>query len=357
MNLPTLDTINVSGKRVLVRADLDVPLVKEANQERGGVTYRVTDDARLRADVPTIKYLLDHGAKYLVIVGHIGRPEGGHEISTFGIVRGLTEVIGRPVTYWDQDAYGKEDFDNTRDGRIHLMENVRIFPGEETNDHELAGRLAQMADVYVNESFATSHRKHASIVGTPEVMSNQGKATVAGLRFAQEIKVLSGVLNKPDRPLVVVIGGAKIETKLPVISAMEKHADAVLVGGKLPSEIASKELSFSEKVRVASLSENGKDISQESAKSFAGVIGNMKMVIWNGPMGMFELEGDDLGTRIVAAAIANSSAKKIAGGGDTEAAIEKFGLTKEFNWISIGGGAMLEYLAHRTLPGIEALGV
>jgi phosphoglycerate kinase len=374
MNLPKLMDLEVGGKRVMVRADLDVPITKirgeEDKSEESGGEYKVEDDNRLRLILPTIKWLLESGAM-VVLCGHLGRPGrmengswklGGEErekFSLFPVGQQLLGLLGEVASYKFSGDFGDPALSGLVPGGMVLLENLRFDPGESIeatlqDKERLADKLIRLAEVYVNESFAESHRGTASIVGVPGKMKTKN-CRAAGMRLAEEVEVLSGVLEKPVRPLVVVVGGAKLESKLPVISKMEILADRVLVGGKLPAEIAAKNLKFSEKVLVASLAEGGKDIDQETIETFRSAIEKAGTVVWSGPMGMFEVEGSDRGTAAVAEAIAKSEAMKIAGGGDTEAAIKKSGLSEKFDWISVGGGAMLQFLAEGTLPGIEAL--
>ena len=402
MDLPKVTDLNVGGKRVLVRADLDVPLRMMAASSLSGRTedsWEVADDRRLRLVAPTVQYLIDNGAR-VVVGGHLGRPhldgmgfgsrgkpglaevrvggagavggvgrgseaEEGVRLSLRPVGRRLADLVERLVVYNFTEQLGRKDVAMAVDclppGGLLVLENLRFEVGETAEAGsrkwvDLAEALAGAADLFVNEAFAESHREAASITGAVKIIEKrEGGGGAFGMRFCDEVRVLSEVLERPRRPLVAVLGGAKIETKLPAISAMERWADAVLVGGRLPSEIAARGLKFSKKVRVGSLGAGGKDVDRETVGMFKDVLMKAGMVIWNGPMGMFEVEGGEEGTREVAKAIAGSHARKIAGGGDTEAALVKFGLTKKFDWISIGGGAMLEFLAKGTLPGIEAI--
>lgn len=366
ISLPKVEDVNVAGTRVLVRADLDVPITENSSSLRG--EWVVADDNRLKLILPTIELLIKRKAE-VILCGHLGRPgkiedgewklsdEEKKNFSLFPVGQRLKELLGESISYsFSSDG----DVGLVGDGALVLLENLRFDPGEnldaiEADRQKLAAKLAGLADIYVNESFAESHPEVASTVRVPRLMREQGKQVAVGLRFAREIEMLSKVLENPKRPLVVVIGGAKLESKLPVISKMEKFADRVLVGGKLPSEIAAEKLSFSDKVVVASIAESGRDIDGVSTSKFEGEVNSGGTIVWGGPMGVFEEEDNAVGTRRVAAAIAGSGAYKVAGGGDTEEAIRRLGLTEKFDWISIGGGAMLEFLATGTLPGIEAL--
>lgn len=368
INLPKIEDLEVTGKRVLVRGDLDVPLKEQWAENAEGWEQKIADDNRLKSIMPTIQWLLERKAR-VILCGHLGRPgkiENGEwklsedereKFSLFPVGQMLKERLGDGVLY----AFSRDgNIEVVEDGGLILLENLRFDPGEsleaaETDRQKLAARLVGMVDIYINESFAESHPEVASTVGVPKLMRDKGKPVAVGLRFTREVEILEEILEGPKRPLVVVVGGAKLESKLPVISKMEKFADKVLVGGRLPSEIAAEELTFSDKVIVASLAGSGRDIDQKSILRFEGEIMAAGTVVWGGPMGVFEEEGNSDGTRRVAEAITGSGAYKVAGGGDTEEAIRKFGLVEKFGWISIGGGAMLEFLATGTLPAIEAL--
>jgi len=339
-----LKDLDVFEKRVFLRVDLDVP------QKNG----QVEDDWRLRNSLPTISYLISQKS-VIILAGHIGRPEGKSvfNLSTKILVPTLSELLnneivhiaGFPTAETVQNTLGSSK------NVILLLENLRFFSGEEKNDDSFSRELASLADCYVNEAFAVSHRNHASIVGVPKFLPH-----AAGLRLEKEIETLEGVLNKPRRPFVAVIGGAKIETKLPVIENLAKIADWVLVGGALSKELGIKNYKFgTENVVVASLNKDGKDIDNTSIIQFIEVIKKAKMIVWNGPMGVFEDRRFEIGTREIAKAIANSSAEKIVGGGETIWALKKYDLDAKIDWISSGGGAMLEFLSGKILPGIAVL--
>lgn len=307
MNLPQLRDFDFKGKKVLVRGDLDVPL-------KNGV---VIDDTRLRECLPTIKYLLDQQAK-VILMGHLGRPDGKavEELKMAPVRKRLTELLGT---------------DN-----FTLLENLRFHPGEESNNPGFAKELASLGDFYVNEAFASSHRAHASIVGIPKLLPH-----CAGLHFQKEIENLSKAIDNPKKPLVFIIGGAKPETRLPLVEEFKKKADFVLVGGKLAEK--------------SDLTEDGLDINQGTVEKFKKIIMTAGTIVWNGPLGKVEDERWEVGTREIARAIAGCGGFKIVGGGDTIAALTKFGLIDKMDYVSTGGGAMLEFLAEGTLPGIEVL--
>ena len=234
--------------------------------------------------------------------------------------------------------------------KIVLLENLRFWPGEVENGMDFAQELAQLADIYVNEAFGNCHRLHASMVLLPAILPS-----FAGLHLQEEVKVLSGLMHSPKRPYVAIVGGAKIETKLPAIENLVKVADVVLVGGELPAEIAKNGEKFGQKVHVAKLTEDQKDITDDSVKEFREIIKGAKTVVWNGPMGVFE-EGFDRGSADVANAIIASGAYSVVGGGETSQFLTKAGIITKFSFISAGGGAMLEFFAGKALPAIEALG-
>ncbi len=320
MKLPALHDFNFCGKKVLVRGDFDVPLQGK----------EIVDDARIRECLPTVKCLLDSGAKKIILMGHLGRPEG----------RIVEDLRLAPI---------EEKFRGLLDSKnIIFLENLRFDKREEENDGGFAKELAGMGDFYVNEAFASSHREHASIVGIPKFLPH-----CAGLHFASEVENLSKVLENPRRPLIFVVGGDKPETKLPLIADFSQIADIVLIGGVL---VRARDKARVEKnVIYAELTSDGFDISGDSIKEFEEIIRNAGTIVWNGPMGKFEDEKYEAGTRKISEAIAESKGFKVVGGGDTIAALKKFNLLDKMDYVSTGGGAMLEFLAKGTLPGIAAL--
>lgn len=338
MQLPLLKNADVKGKTVFLRADLDVPLVNG----------RIEDDTRLLAAIPTIEYLLKNNAK-IIIAGHLGRPKG--------IDKSLSL---EPVAHWFSIKYkalsikqGKRgEFDGWEIGlNIFLLENLRFYEGEEKNDPEFVKKLASLAEIYVNDAFTTSHRNHASIVGVPAFLPH-----FAGFHLEKEITNLSKAMENPKRPMVVVIGGVKVETKLPLIEKMLTIADFVLVGGKIAQEPEVKKIQNA-KLFVASLTDDGNDISPESIGKFIDIINKAEMIVWNGPLGLIKADNIDTekGTREIAKAITKSNAYKIVGGGDTLDYLRQLGIIAQFDFVSIGGGAMLSFLSGEKLPGIEAL--
>lgn len=356
-----ISDIDVAGKRVFLRADLDVG--ETLNDERpdvaGALTGRLTTNARLLNLEPTVKYLLEHGAARILIAGHIGRPSPAAtdgkqatydpKLSTRNLLVPLKNILG-------QEIFFQSNFEQQNGGKIVLFENLRFWPGEEQNDPQFAQKLANLADIYINEAFGVSHRAHASMVGVPAILPH-----AAGLHLQKEVEALSKLLDVSERPFVVVVGGAKIETKEPVVAHLAKIADYVLVGGEIAKEYQISNIKYQNyngKVMVAKLTADGKDIDQESTKRFVEVIKSAKTLVWNGPMGVFE-EGFDRGSRAVAQAIIDSKAFSVVGGGETTEFLASKNLLSPpaggFSFVSAGGGAMLEFLAGKQLPGTRAL--
>lgn len=339
MHLPTLDNLQVKDKRVLLRLDLDVSIEKA----------RVREDYRLRASIPTFKYLIEHGAKKITVLGHRGRPEGK-------IVDSLSlslSLIGEYLEKLLVKELGKEKVENTD---VFMMENLRFNPGEEKNDMEFARELAEEGDVYVNEAFAASHREHASIVALPQQFKSKSKNSVAaGLRLQEEVEVLSRVLGSPKEPVVFIIGGGKMDKTI-LIDKLLDRAEFVLVGGVLSKRLVSycREKDGRMCVVAARLTHKGEDITPDSARNFAEIIKNAGTIVWNGPMGDIDSGFWD-STRIIADAVADSRGFKIIGGGDTIRALQTMGLLEKMDWVSTGGGAMIEFLAYTDLPGLKAL--
>ncbi|OGC54693.1 hypothetical protein A2797_02305 [candidate division WWE3 bacterium RIFCSPHIGHO2_01_FULL_48_15] len=336
---------DLNGKKVLVRADLDVPIEK-------GI---VGEDYRLKALLPTLKYLLENGASVLII-GHLGRPEGKPDpaLSLEPVAKRLSELLGQKIKFSpDYSLITNHNREIARFGvtkpsySLAMLENLRFWPGEEANDLDFAKKLSALGDIYVNEAFA-SHRAHASIVLVPKLLPSY-----AGLRLEQEILHLSGVIENPARPLVFILGGAKTEIKKPLIADFAKIADRVLLGGLL---MFDKELEKIPNVVFPVDSADGSDIGPETIKLFASITKEAKTVVWNGPLGIWEDNRFELGTRAIAEELALLPGKTIVGGGDTIAAISAFGLLDKMSYVSLGGGAMLEFLAGKKLPALAALG-
>ena len=402
MRLRTLDDLgDVAGRRVFVRLDLNVPLAD-------GV---VTDDARIRASMPTLTELLERGAS-IVAASHLGRPHGrvDESLRLGPVAELLAELLGRVVEYVPTDGVLSPEVEQSckalafEPGRVVLLENLRFDPGEEANDRAFAMRLADLADDYVDDAFGAVHRAHASVAALPEVLEEQGRTTVAGRLLQREVEALSRLLLEPARPYVAVLGGAKVSDKLGTIGALVERVDALLVGGamaftfiaadggsvgdslvepdrfdevraargradergvvlQLPEDVVAAPEKTVEAprhtVRASEVptGEMGLDIGPRTVEEFARSIADAKTIMWNGPMGVFELEPFGAGTRGVATAIAGSSAFAVAGGGDSLAAVKKYGLEDGFDHLSTGGGASLEFLEGRELPGIAVLQV
>ena len=390
MNKKTLKDVQVQGKRVLCRVDLNVPM-------QDGT---ITDDTRIRAVIPTIEYLVNHGAK-VILASHFGRPKGEvvEELRLDPVATRLGEILHKNIVKVNEVFGDKvnQAIDVLNDGDILLLENVRFEKGEEANDPDLIAKFSEMADIYVNDAFGTSHRAHASTAGVAKELPS-----VAGLLMEKEIAVLSKALQEPDRPFTAIIGGSKVKDKINVIENFLDIVDHLIIGGGLACtflkakgyEIGNSLLeadkidlakSFMEKaeakgvqfhiqkdaviaddfradaqsqtVAADSIPEGWMclDIGPETSATYREVILDSKLVIWNGPMGVFEMPAFSEGTKAVAQALADTSGFTVIGGGDSAAAIEQFELAHEMDHISTGGGASLEFMEGKVLPGIAAL--
>ena len=401
MSKLSLTQIDLKGKRALVRVDFNVPL-----EERDGKQV-VTDDTRIRETLPTINYLREHGAK-VILMSHLGRPKGKpvEKYSLRPVAARLEELIGQPVAF-ATDCIGKpaaEIAANLRDGGVALLENVRFHPEEEKNDHTFAQALANLGDVYVNDAFGSAHRAHASTEGVAKIVG----VAVAGFLMQKELRYLAQELEKPARPFVVVLGGAKVSDKISVIDRLLEKADVILIGGAMAYTFdlakrrsVGKSLSEPDKIETARAALEkaqkrnvkfllpvdsyiveqidfekrtvspgkftapnepipdgwmGVDIGPETLKLFRDEIGKARTIFWNGPMGVFEIKDCAKGTFAIAEAIAaNSSAVSIIGGGDSVKAVKKAKMADKVTFISTGGGASLELLEGKELPGVAAL--
>jgi len=318
-----LSQANLDNQKVLLRMDLDLP------QE-----HSEFDTTRLEEGVSTLKYLLDQGVRSVTVIGHRGRPEGKKN----------TRYSLKPIEKLLFSYLNKE-----QTKKVEVLDNLRFDPGEEKNSESFAKKLAKKHDIFVNDAFASSHREHASIVGIPKILPS-----FFGLQFQKEIEGLKPIIEAPKRPYVVILGGAKAETKLPLMEKFTEKADVILVGGKLAADLDAKPVS-NRRLIVAKLDEDGKDISFAAVEQFLRFVAMAKTVVWNGPLGMIEESAYRKGTQAIAEALSRSPAYTAVGGGDTEAALTLLNINKGINFISSGGGAMLEYLAYGTLPGIEAV--
>ena len=324
ISLPKITDLDVSGKKVLLRADLDVDFDTKTNNE----------DIRLKSIIPTLEYLVEKNSK-VIIIGHRGRP-GGKIDEKLSL-----EPVSKIVEKLLKEKIGEEKMKRVK---MEMLENLRFNPGEEANDGEFTKHLAGKGDIFINEAFANSHRSHASIVGLPKLLPH-----AAGFRFTQEVENLSKVLNNPERPVIFIIGGAK-KDKLDYLPLLKKIADKVLVGGRLPAYAK-----ISNKFLVANLLPDKEDITLNSIERFEEEIAKAGTIVLAGPMGRYEDKGHRQGTERVFKAVAQSSAFKVTGGGDSLVVVQRFNLMEKFDWVSVGGGAMLEFLARGTLPGIQAL--
>jgi phosphoglycerate kinase len=390
MNKKSIRDIDVAGKSVFCRVDFNVPM------ENGAVT----DDTRIKAALPTIKHLVEKGAK-VILASHLGRPKGEvkDELRLDPVAQRLSDLLDKEVSKTDQ-VHGKEvneAIDNLTDGDVLLIENVRFESGEEKNDPELAKAFASMADVYVNDAFGAAHRAHASTEGVAKHLP-----AVAGLLLERELEVLGKSLSDPERPFTAIIGGAKVKDKIGVIDNLLDKVDNLIIGGGLAYTFVKaqgyeigKSLLEEDKIDLAKefmqkakdkgvnmvmpvdvivaddFSEDANkkevaidaipadwealDIGPKTREKYQQIVKESKLIIWNGPMGVFELNAFAGGTKAVGEALAEGEGFSIIGGGDSAAAVEKFGLADKMDHISTGGGASLEFMEGKELPGVAAL--
>lgn len=395
MNKKTVKDLNVEGKKVLVRVDFNVPLSKDGN-------HTISDDTRIKAALPTIDYLLENNAK-VILMSHLGRPKG----------EANPEFSLKPVASWLENHYGekfhflpsdkvvdekvKEEVEKLENGNLALLENTRYVKGETKNDPEFAKELSSLADLFVNDAFGTSHRAHASNVG----VANNLESAV-GFLIQKEIEIMGKALENPEKPFVSILGGAKVSDKIGVIENLISKVDYILIGGGmaytflkaqgkeigkslleedkmdlslelikkaeannvkilLPKDVVIadeiKEDAETEIVDIDNIptDKEALDIGPKTAKEYADIIKKAKTVVWNGPMGVFEVKVFANGTNEVAKALADSSATTIVGGGDSALAIEEAGYKDKITHVSTGGGASLEFLEGKTLPGIDCI--
>lgn len=323
----------IADKKVLVRIDMDVP-IGEVRDEQGHLHKAVLEDFRLQAALPTL-YLCMQYAAQVIVIGHIGRP-GGKEDPDLSV---------GPIVEWLDNQF--PDFDYPEE-RLQVLENLRFEPGEDEADPHYARELAKLGDFFVNEAFA-AHHPAASTTLLPTLLPH-----AAGFHFDHEVRMLTHLRENPERPFVAIIGGAKIEDKLPVVEVMAKVADTVLVGGKLPQEIKQKNIQLPPNVLVAEMNQSGQDLAPHTIAQFSQALTGAKQIVWSGPMGHFEA-GFNEGNKTLAKIITSSGAESVVGGGDTITALSQIGMLDLFSFASTGGGAMLEFLVKGTLPTIEAL--
>lgn len=400
MDIKTIRDIDVSGKKVLVRVDYNVPIDEQ--------TGEITDDARIQETLPTIKYLQEHDAA-IILMAHFGRPKGQvvEELRLTPVALRLGQLLGQEVLT-ASDCVGDEAKTaaaNLGGKQVLLLENLRFHPEEEANDAEFSQQLASLADVYVNDAFGAAHRAHASTSGVADAMRTAGKPCVAGMLMTRELQWLSPLLDEPERPFVAILGGVKVSDKIGVIRKLLPKVDFLLVGGAmsyafvkaaghevgtsyfkeedapvagelvqqaedngqdlmLPHDflVADKDAADAETKVVPfdgiPADMMGMDIGPKTIAQYSAIVRNAQTVLWNGPMGRFEVEPFETGTRAIAEACAQCSEEggiTIIGGGDSAAAVKKFGLDDNMTHVSTGGGASLEFLEGKELPGIAAL--
>ncbi len=390
----SIKDVDLAGKRVFIRVDFNVPI------KNGGIT----DDTRIRASLPTITYALDKGAT-VILASHLGRPKGkpNPEYSLRPVAARLSELLGRPVEF-AEDCIGEPARAAieraAQGGKIVLLENLRFHPEEEKNDPGFAKELASLADIYVNDAFGSAHRAHASTEGIVHHVTQ----AAAGLLMAAEVQYLGKILEHPDRPFIAVLGGAKVSDKLEVIQNLVPRVDALLIGGamaytffkarglpvgkslveddllesareveqqakagnlrfELPSDhVVAPKIEAGSATETLDVSDSnigdrmGLDIGPKTIARYREVISGAKTVTWNGPMGVFEIDEFAKGTIAIAKAVADVKGTTVIGGGDSIAAVAKAGVTDRITHISTGGGASLEFLGGRKLPGVVALG-
>ena len=389
----TIRDIELKGKRVLIRCDFNVPL--DSNQN-------ITDDTRIRAALPTLEYMVKQGAK-VVVMSHLGRPKGkaAAEFRLAPVAVRLAELLGKQVEFADSDVVVddsvKEKVAALKDGDVLLLQNVRFRKEETDNEPGFAKELASLGDIFVQEAFGTAHRAHASTAGVADYLP-----CVSGFLIEKEVKFLGSALHNPQRPFVAIMGGAKVGDKIKVIENLLTKVDTLIIGGGmtytfykamgleigtsildadnidlakmllekatslnvkllLPVDIVCAD-EFSNDAKYQTYSRDqipsdmmGLDIGEETVKLYSEEIAKAKTVVWNGPMGVFEMENFAKGTKAIAEALATSDATTIIGGGDSAAAVEQFGLADKMSHISTGGGASLEFLEGKILPGISII--
>jgi len=376
--------VDLKGKTAFIRVDFNVPL---ANGE-------ITSDKRIRASLPTIQYALEHGAG-VILASHLGRPKGkrNREMSLAPVAQRLSELLGRPVAMAPDSVGPEVAAMRPKPGEVLLLENLRFHPEEEANDPEFSRQLASLADIYINDAFGSAHRAHASTVG----MVSHFPIAAAGLLMDQELEWLTRVTQNPERPCVGLLGGAKVSDKIEVIENLLSVVDSLLIGGAMAYTFlraqgmpVGRSLVEEDKVELArgllakagnklhlpvdhvvvtevkphaphqvsrTIAEDriGVDIGPDTVNRFAEIIRGARTVIWNGPMGIFEMPPFDQGTVALAKAVAESGAISVVGGGDSEKAVKSAGVADRITHVSTGGGASLEFLAGATLPGVAAL--
>ncbi len=388
----SVDEIDVRGKRVFLRADFNVPLDGDLH---------ITDDRRIRLSLPTINYLIDEGAK-VIIGSHLGRPKGNVDpkYSMAPVAKRLSRLLNKDIRFSDRvvGPVVEREVEKMEAGDVLLLENLRFNAGEESNDPEFSRQLSLLCDVYVNDAFGTAHRAHASVVGLPSLL----KTVAIGFLMKKEVNYLQGAVSSPTRPFVAVLGGGKVSGKLGVIANLQEKVDKIIIGGgmaftfykamgfeigdslveenllHIPLEMLEKSRKGGFKLylpvdcivaesrdptaptKIVPYQEipkgwTGLDIGPASVRLFAEVLDNAKTILWNGPMGVFEIDAYSRGTFAMAHAVANSYALTVVGGGDTALAVYRAGEADNMTFISTGGGAALELLEGKELPGLKAI--
>lgn len=387
----SIEDLTIKGKRVFIRADFNVPLDDN---------LRITDDRRIRSTLPTINYALDEGAK-VILSSHLGRPKGKADLrlSLAPVAKRLQRLLNKEVIF-SPDCIGSQVeslVSKMKEGDVLLLENLRYHPGEENNDKDFARALARLADVYVNDAFGTAHREHASIVGVPKFLPS-----AAGFLLKKEIQYLKGLIDNPVRPFVAILGGAKVSGKINVLENLVDKVDKVIIGGGIAytfikamgyevgnSLVEEDMLETAQRIRrklkgvgikfylpvdciIAQSIEpaaetkiiptleipkgwRALDIGPASVKLFSEALHDAKTVLWNGPMGVFEIDAFSRGTFAIAHAVADAYALTIVGGGDTDLAVHRAGVSDAISFISTGGGASLQLLEGKELPGLAVL--
>ncbi len=391
LNKLSLRDLNIKGKRLFIRADFNLPLDENLN---------ITDDRRIRSTLPTINYAVDEGAK-IILASHLGRPKGNVDkrYSLSSVAKRLQRLIKKEVTFLP-DCVGshiEEKVNNMSNGDIVLLENLRFHSGEEKNDYEFSKSISKLADYYINDAFGAAHRVHASIVGITKFLPS-----AAGFLLLKEIEYLKGAVDNPIRPFVAILGGAKVSGKIGVLESLENKVEKVIIGGgmaytflkamgysvgdshvendmvdlasNIMKKLVSKGIKFYLPVDcvIAQSVEHGAetkivpaqeipnswkalDIGPASVKLFIEALANAKTILWNGPMGVFEVDAFSRGTFTIAHAVADAYALTIIGGGDTDLAVSRAGVSESISFISTGGGAALQLLEGKDLPGLVSL--
>lgn len=387
----TIRDIDVAGKRVFVRVDYNVPINTE---------LKIVDDTRIVSTLPTVNYLIEHGAK-VILCSHLGRPDGkrDNKMSLRPVLARLSKLLDKPVSFAEDvlDKSTSEMINNMDNGDVLMLENIRFYAEEEANDEEFAKKLAELADLFVLEAFGTAHRKHASTYGIAKHIP-----AACGFLVEQELRMFDKVLNKPERPFVAILGGAKVADKLPVVENLIDKVDTILIGGGMAytfikaiggnvgmsivdnskvdlakelwekakekgvkiilpiDNVCAKEFSADAETRnfnSAFIADNyqGMDIGSKTIKAFKKEIKKAKTIVWNGPVGVYEYEKFKHGTIKVAKYVAKSKAVSIIGGGDSVAAVQSLGVAKKVTHISTGGGASLKLLQGKSLPCVDLI--